>query len=74
VNHYADYQYERNGVRNYLCFLNRWLGGHVEMAERRTKQDYAPDEVFSGCKVIPMLTGLQLFTINSTLMFLLPFM
>jgi hypothetical protein len=37
-----DYQYERNGVRNLFMFSEPLAGWrHVEVTERRTKQDYA---------------------------------
>jgi len=37
-----DYQYERNGVRNLFMFSEPLAGWrHVEVTDRRTKQDYA---------------------------------
>jgi hypothetical protein len=38
----SDYEYERNGVRNLFMFVEPLAGWrHVEVTERRTKQDYA---------------------------------
>lgn len=37
-----DYQYERNGVSNLFMFSEPLAGWrHVEVTDRRTKQDYA---------------------------------
>ena len=37
-----DYEYERNGVSNLFMFVEPLAGWrHVEVTDRRTKQDYA---------------------------------
>jgi len=37
-----DYEYQRNGTRNLFMFLEPWAGKrHVQVTERRTKQDFA---------------------------------
>ncbi len=49
-----DYQYERNGVCNLFMFSEPLAGWrHVEVTERRTKQDYAQHLLHNICAFEP---------------------